>query len=344
MNKLYFRVDMNESIATGHVMRCLSIAAAARKKGLDSIFITADENAKEIIKKNGFQCLVLNSDWNKLDNELPQLREYIQKYGIKHLLVDTYQVTEVYLRNLSQITEVTYLDDMGKVCYDVQRIICYANYYQNLHLDSRYETAFKNKQISQIPSFVLGISYAPLRECFVNLPLEETSKEIQNILILSGGTDELGVVPRILSVLKEPSSKIITAICGKYSKFYGKLQEEYKDYENIEILSNVSNIEYYMKKADVAISAAGTTIYELCACGTPTIIYTIADNQLLGARQMDRDGIMLYAGDFRVEKAENKISELLLKYENRALRESMSQIMKIDGCGAKKIVEEIFYL
>lgn len=344
MEKMYFRVDMNESIATGHVMRCLSIAVAAKKRGIDSVFILADENAKAFIKKNGFQCVILNSDWNKLDNELPQLRDYIQNYGIKHLLVDTYQVTETYLRNLSQITEVTYVDDMGKACYDVQRIVCYTNYYQKLQLESRYRTAFKNKQISQIPYLILGISYAPLRECFVNLPSKQISKEVQKILILSGGTDELGVVPRILSVLKDKSDKKITAICGQYSKFFVNLQEKYKNNENVEVLSNISNIEYYMQKADVAISAAGTTIYELCASGTPTIIYTIADNQLLGAEQMDGDGIMLYAGDFRGENTEEKISELLLKYENREFRESLSQRMKIDGCGAKKIIEEIFYL
>ncbi|MCR5796546.1 MAG: hypothetical protein K6G63_01315 [Eubacterium sp.] len=35
-----------------------------------------------------------------------------------------------------------------------------------------------------------------------------------------------------------------------------------------------------MQKCDIAISAAGSTLYELCACGVPTITYTTADNQI----------------------------------------------------------------
>ena len=38
MDKIYIRVDMNEIIATGHVMRCLSIADAAREIGKENMY------------------------------------------------------------------------------------------------------------------------------------------------------------------------------------------------------------------------------------------------------------------------------------------------------------------
>ena len=55
------RVDANNEVATGHVMRCLSIAYGMRKDGLDCVFITTDENAKQIVSSNGFEVICLNS-------------------------------------------------------------------------------------------------------------------------------------------------------------------------------------------------------------------------------------------------------------------------------------------
>ena len=56
MDKIYIRVDMNEIIATGHVMRCLSVADAAREIGKETIFIVADEKPVELLMRNLPSC------------------------------------------------------------------------------------------------------------------------------------------------------------------------------------------------------------------------------------------------------------------------------------------------
>ena len=58
---LYIRTDMNSTIASGHVMRCLAIAEAARDLGQDVTFITADEQPLPLIKEKGFPIIILNS-------------------------------------------------------------------------------------------------------------------------------------------------------------------------------------------------------------------------------------------------------------------------------------------
>ena len=69
-----------------------------------------------------------------------------------------------------------------------------------------------------------------------------------------------------------------------------------------------------MKKADIAISAGGTTLYELCACGTPTISYSFADNQLDNVEQFQKDELIDYAGDVRKTNIFENVKKRLNQY------------------------------
>ena len=115
MDTIYIRVDMNPVIATGHVMRCLSIADEVRTLGGNVVFITADEYPLETIKNRGYEVVVLHSDWRKMDEELPQLQMLIEERKIDRILIDSYQVTENYLQILKKHIKVIYLDDLDEL-------------------------------------------------------------------------------------------------------------------------------------------------------------------------------------------------------------------------------------
>ena len=106
----------------------------------------------------------------------------------------------------------------------------------------------------------------------------------------------------------------------------------------------------FMQKCDVAVSAAGSTLYELCATQTPTATYILADNQVLGAEGFERQGILKNIGDVRVKGCENLAEELIRnavrlcrEYEER---KSIAELQRtlIDGMGVKRIMEDISYL
>ena len=58
----------------------------------------------------------------------------------------------------------------------------------------------------------------------------------------------------------------------------------------------------YMRTCELAVSASGTTLLELCACGIPTICFSFADNQMEFAASMDNYGAVCYVGDAREEE------------------------------------------
>lgn len=47
-----------------------------------------------------------------------------------------------------------------------------------------------------------------------------------------------------------------------------------------------------MEKCDVAISACGSTLYELAVCGVPTIGIIIADNQIGICEKLNNMGVI----------------------------------------------------
>ena len=98
-----------------------------------------------------------------------------------------------------------------------------------------------------------------------------------------------------------------------------------------------------MKSADIAVSAGGTTLYELCACGTPTISYAFADNQLNNVIQFQEDEIIDYAGDARCGNLIEKILYYLEQYRSdKDLRLKRARKMQqlVDGNGSMRIVHE----
>lgn len=326
------RVDMNNQIATGHLMRCLSISEALRLQNEEVVFIISDEQPVELLRQKNFRYIVLNTKWNDMESEVKVLTKIINDENIDKLLIDSYQVTYKYLNEISNITKTIYIDDLGKFEYPVDTVICYANYWKKLGYD------LNNTKTK----YFLGTKYVPLRKEFWNMKNKHISDNVENVLIMTGGSDPYNIAELMLCGIDRSKYKKIDVICGRYNANYNDLVVRYRNESNVSIHRNVSNMEDYMTNADIAISAGGTTLYELCACGTPAISYTFADNQMGNAIQFDEEGMILYAGDFRKDDAVDSIRSLLEDMKNDyELRQHYSVRMKqfVDGKGAGRLAK-----
>lgn len=331
---LYIRADMNEKIATGHIMRCVAIANAAKKIGECITFILADNQAAELLDRQDFSYIILGTTWNNMESEIDKLLKVIDENKIKILLIDSYEVTQKYLQILSEKVKVVYIDDINKFTYPVHTLICYANYWKKFSYGEKYSGI----------KLLLGPCYAPLREAFNSCERKEEKTYIENLLFLSGGTDQYHILETLLHRIEIEKYKCINVIYGKYYTDYKNMCEKFSRFTQIHFHQDISNIEEYMKQADMAISAGGTTLYELCACGTPTISYSFADNQLDNVLQFQKDNLIDYAGDVRNVDIYENINLLLKKYFNAPeLRKCHSRKMQelVDGKGAERIIKAL---
>ncbi len=325
---------MNKEIATGHMMRCLSIADEIRNSGAEAIFILADNNACGLLEKCGYEFAVLDTSWKDMDAEIPIMKRLIRDKHIKTLIIDSYAATADYLSAMTELTYTLYIDDLNRCDLSVDVILCYAIYAdRQIYIEN---CACKSSEL------LLGTDYVPLRKVFRNIPKKVIREKVENILILSGGGDPYRTIDQCIGVLSKKSTIEIHAICGRYSEQAEELRRMYKNMPNIHIHETVDNIEVYMQEADICISAAGTTLYELCACGTPTLSYILADNQIDNARGFDEKGLIPYLGDVRKHDIGICVQEALNQLEDAGSRKDISEKMRmlIDGKGCYRIIKE----
>lgn len=333
--QFFIRADANPNIGMGHVMRCLSIADALHASNQDVIFILADDAVLPIIKTRGYEAFVLNSDYKDMDSELPSWPKQ-KPYAI---IVDSYFVTHSYLTSLKQRTEakIIYIDDLASFPYPVDVLIAY-----NAYADFKtYEKLYSPRKL---PCLILGLSYAPLREMFQNVPHREQPEQVKNILISTGGADFLHLAKQFLQY---PLSRnyVYHLLIGSLNTDKDEIERLANGKSNVVLHENVSDMRSLIESCDVAISAAGSTLYEICACGVPLITYSVADNQLPGAEAFERLGLAVTVGDLRKEKApiEKIMAALKSLSNNYEARKTMGGLAQkiIDGRGAERLVSMI---
>lgn len=336
---VFIRSDSNKEIATGHIMRCSAIAEAFVEEGREVCFIVADRFGEELVKKLGFPCLVLNSDFRDMEGEMDALRTVLEQGNAELLLVDSYYVTGKYLSDLSDMTKTAYIDDSTGNYLPCDIII-------NYDLDARRDQYMGYGSDTR---FLLGGEYTPLRKQFRKQGEKIISDKVSGILILTGGSDHFHVVFSICNALitciDRFSGCIVNIVCGRYNDDYDRIIELTQPYQSLKVFKSIDEIDLFMKRADVCISAGGTTTKELAACGTPTITFSIADNQIENVKSLERTGLMKYIGDVRDEdfSYDRLVNELILLCDDKERRARESKLLQktIDGMGAVRIAREL---
>ena len=330
---LYIRTDMNEKIATGHMMRCLSVADSAREKGAECIFITADDSAASLISKRGYDNIVLGSEYDDMDGELEKIIPVMESRNIKRLLVDSYSVTENYFYKLGEHLDVYYIDDLNSFPYPVKGVINYSNYANDDFYPVRYPGT----------KYYLGCGYAPLRDAFKNPEPKNITRNVKNILLMSGGSDPYGILPRIIESIPAGKYETINVICGSYNNKLAEIKERFEGRKELHVYSRVEKIWQLYAEADIAVSAGGSTLYELASMGVPTVTYSFSDNQIHNVSSFDLDGLMPCAGDVRGGNVPARVYSFIEKLDSMDERLERSRRLQrlVDGKGADRLADVV---
>ncbi len=298
---LYFRTDGNAHIATGHIMRCLAIARACARRNARITFVVSDEESQSLLQgrfhaDDEFPIHCLHCDYRAPEKELQALLSYLGRESSAArpwLLIDSYFATPAYFAALRPHCLTAYLDDLRSFPCDVDLLI---------HYDSEDDCAYYQHAARKL----LGSRFTPLREQFEKPPYTVRA-QAQNILLSTGGTDPYGVAEGLLENIFYPtdfSCPTLQAydyhvLTSRTNPRYHALLDRASSNPRLHIHEGVADMASLMGACDLAVSAGGTTLCELCAVGVPTVSYLMAENQRTAVEAFAQRGLIPCAGDIR---------------------------------------------
>ncbi len=328
MNTVYFRTDGNCQIATGHLMRSLTIARACVQREAQAKFIVSDEESLTLLKERfaydgEFDVYCLHRNYQELPSEIPTLLSCLSELPSSiadsfpvelfsgscpkpWIFIDSYYASPSYFQSLKNYFRVAYLDDLRRFDCTVDLLVNY-----DTQEDCPYYAGAVHK--------LLGAPYTPLREQFYS-PVYEVRPAARHVFISTGGTDPYGVSHALLTAifdienttlpqdLKTPSweqdhtllrSLHYHVMTSSANTRYTDLAQLAKRYPSIHLYTNITDVAALMASCDLAVSAGGTTLCELCAVGVPAVSFLMAENQRTAIDSYAKLDLIPYAGDIR---------------------------------------------
>ncbi len=172
----------------------------------------------------------------------------------------------------------------------------------------------------------------------------DRSGPVENILLTFGGSDWHHLAERTLEELSWVSLRLnVRLVVGDLSRQRPALGAALQALPCAEMTATGAEIAEHFTWADMALSAAGLTKYELALCGVPAIIVAIAENQVPSAKEFSRRRLARYLGraDALPKGAlARSLEELLAGPGERAAMSAAGKRL-VDGRGAARIADEI---
>lgn len=352
--RVMFRVDASLEMGSGHVMRCLTLANALKERGSVCEFLCREHSGNLIglIRDRGFPVFNLGATCS----DVSAGAQYLQWLGATQesdasacksalgdkqydwMIVDHYSIDYRWQELLKfHYSSLAVIDDLANRshCCDVL-------------LDQTYGRPRSDYE-ALVPDgceILTGSEYALLRPDFSRLreiSLERRKNSgLKRILISLGGVDSNNVTERVLDGLCEsplPRDSEIVVVMGTTAPWLDAVRQRAARMPwSTSVLVSVSDMASQMCAADLAIGAAGSTSWERCCLGLPTLMLILADNQRYAA------SLLSSAGAAHLLSSEEQLGDQLSQCMERALSDpgflnNMSTAASgiTDGAGASKV-------
>ena len=335
--ELLLRTDASESIGTGHVMRCLALAQAWKQSGGSATFAMSacPPSLCNRLRDEGMEILSIAARRASADDAREAARLAIE-LDAKWVVLDGYEFDADYQRTLRESPLCALVvDDEGRAPRFDANVLLNHNAYATPQL---YANNAPHARLA------LGGRYALLRSEFDPWRLwrREIPEHARRILVTTGGSDPHNAAGKILDGLELLSSREmeLTLVIGPACAHSEELELAAAAL-SARVVHDVRHMPELMAWAHVAITAAGSTCWEMAFMGLPALTLVIADNQEKIARCLSERGAALSLG--RAENLEPRaVAEALARLLDDPLeRTTLSRAGRrlIDGRGAARVVE-----
>jgi UDP-2,4-diacetamido-2,4,6-trideoxy-beta-L-altropyranose hydrolase len=351
---LLVRADAGPQIGTGHLMRSLALAHAWQSAGGRATFVTccSVEGLRARIQAAGAGLLALErphpdpADLAATLALLARVRSQSASPEPTWIVLDGYQFDPAYQQAIRRAgCRLLVIDDMAHL----------AHYHADLLLNQNLGAEQLNYPCDADTALLLGCRYALLRPEFQRWRSfrRETPKTARKLLVTLGGADPDNATATVIAALERldlPQLEVKVMVGAANSHVKTLREQLRRSSQRIELLTDPPDVPELMAWADVAVSAAGSTCWELAFMQLPALLLVLAENQEQVARRVSAAGAATCLGRAQQPAAGHRpeggrvaaeIAEALSQLcRRRSRRAGQSQAGRrlLDGRGADRVV------
>ena len=331
MALVVFRADAGPAIGSGHVMRCLSLASIFAEGGWEIGFAANDETYRSVaaLSETRIRCVSLP---DAAADEPPTMRQQWQE-GANILVVDHYErgaVFEHACRGWAR--RILVLDDLANRDHDADVLVDAGN----SSVDYRGLVGGRCKILAGPEYAIVHAAFRMIRDRAL---ARRDGRSVGRVLVSFGQGDAPNATMRALTALDQVHfSGEVDAVLGRAAPHLNEVQARANG--RIRVHVDAREMHVLMTHADIAIGAGGVTTWERCCLGLPSVVVTLADNQVHQADIIAQEGAAISVG--RVDAGiEWRLADALRCYfgEDR-LRIAAAQAASgmVDGHGCARII------
>lgn len=324
-------------------MRCIALADAWRKAGGEAVLLGECAGALLERAQKSFSFVYSTDGSNRVQETKRKIQVILanKKPESCWIALDGYLFDYRYQTAMRQVgCPLLVIDDFAHLSrYNADIILN-----QNAGAE---EFSYRTQTDTRL---LLGTDYVLLREDLLrSKPHHVPITNEHHILITMGGVDAPNMTQEVLQALAstERNDIRVRVLLGSGNPHIASVTAYARSLPlQIETVVQSDNMAEHYTWATTAISAAGTTTWELCYFGVPAMLIQIADNQQAIAEHLGKVGAVVNLGWFEHIGIDTLSASVNAYLDHKSKRFEMSNSARtlVDGKGGERVLSEMTQL
>jgi UDP-2,4-diacetamido-2,4,6-trideoxy-beta-L-altropyranose hydrolase len=333
------RVDASSAIGLGHAMRCLSLVDALRR-ARHAVTVLSAEMPQAILDRYlalGASVTMLSEPPGSSQDALAT-RRFLCQGAVDWLIIDGYRFGTAW-QSAVRVPRVQLLmldDEAIQPAWNVDVIL-------NPNLGADVSVYAERAPGAQ---YLCGAPYALVRREF--LARRAWTRRIegpaQRLLITLGGADPDNITATMVEAVRDIAGldvRVIIGAANPHRDALTRLLEQGAPHQGTwELLVQVDDMPAQMRWADLAVSAGGTTLWELAMLQLPALVVQLAENQRPGLTAYTATGAARSLGTAETLDVRLVAGQVHALCADVSARRSMARAAArlVDGGGSERVV------
>jgi len=331
--RILVRADGSYERGLGHISKQITLCNKLKKSGNEILFVTRrNEVAANLLSQAGI-------DHIQIDGEvLANIDEIITSYRPELVVLDILDTSADYVRGLKKHNNrIVTFDNTDASALDCDAVFNVMYYHKKEAGELLKEAAVYE-----------GYKYIIIDEAYSSVD-ESKNDNVQRILLTQGGADTGNRTPFLMEtlVMLREDTKLpfdVDVVVGPAfdRDNTSRIEEIAFGHHMFHVQREPDSLARLIERCDIAITAGGTTMWEIAACRRPMYVFINEAFEDETARLISSLGFALYDGYLPGrDRVNNSLKKLVQSPAVR--REFVQNMKKYDiGNGLNRVIEGIY--